>query len=247
MLFLLGLFGQAVARGHIDLDLRTRPRFRAEATVVALTLGVGVAVILVTNSAYAPRYASVFFPLVVLVAAGGLTCFVVATGPRRGVRRPPRPVPAGGLLERHLPAVAGPGGHQRRQRRRLARRPGDLLPRSARTRLQPLAAQRRGGSRLPDPGLARAGRLGRLRRPQPGRRSGRHQRRGAAAGGRPPHLPGVAGRLPHVRGAVRGGLQRAGRGAAGQRDARDLRRRSRTSSRRRSPCSRPRHEADAGA
>ena len=42
---------------------------------MALTLGVGVAVILVTNSAYAPRYASVFFPLVVLLVAAGLTCF----------------------------------------------------------------------------------------------------------------------------------------------------------------------------
>ena len=74
-LFLLALFGRAVDGRHVDLDLRTRPTFRAEATVVALTLGVGVAVILATNSAYAPRYASVFFPLVMLLVAGGLTCF----------------------------------------------------------------------------------------------------------------------------------------------------------------------------
>ncbi len=76
ILVLLGLFGRAVNARHIDLDLRTRSPFRAEATVVALTWGIGVAVILATNSAYASRYASVFFPLVVLVAAGGITCFV---------------------------------------------------------------------------------------------------------------------------------------------------------------------------
>lgn len=81
VLFLLGLMARAIDGRHIELDLRTRPRFRMEALVVALTLGVGTLVILVTNSAYAPRYASVFFPLVVLVAAGGLACFI-----SRGVR-----------------------------------------------------------------------------------------------------------------------------------------------------------------
>ena len=76
ILCLLALFARAVDGRRIELDLRTRAPYRSEAVVIALTLGLGIVVMLVTNSAYAPRYASVFFPLVVLLTAGGLTCFV---------------------------------------------------------------------------------------------------------------------------------------------------------------------------
>jgi len=75
MLVLLGLFARAMNARHIDVDLRTQATFRAEAVIVAITLGIGIVVILATNSAYAPRYASVFFPLVILMAAGGVRCF----------------------------------------------------------------------------------------------------------------------------------------------------------------------------
>jgi mannosyltransferase len=75
ILCLLALFARSLDGRHIELDLRTRTRFRSEAVIVALTLGIGIVVMLATNSAYAPRYASVFFPLVALLTAGGLTCF----------------------------------------------------------------------------------------------------------------------------------------------------------------------------
>jgi mannosyltransferase len=76
VLCLVAVFGRAVNGRHIDLDLRTQPQFRFEALVVGLTLGLGVAVAAVAGSAFAGRYASVFFPLVMLLVAGGITRFV---------------------------------------------------------------------------------------------------------------------------------------------------------------------------
>jgi hypothetical protein len=75
VLVLLGLFGRARDRRHIDLDLRTEPQLRAESLVVALTIGLGLAVGYATWSAFATRYTAVFVPLVLLVAAGGITRF----------------------------------------------------------------------------------------------------------------------------------------------------------------------------
>jgi len=75
ILSLLALFGSAIDGRQIVLDLRTRPQFRFEAAVVALTLAIGVGVATLADGAFVSRYAAVFFPLVVLLTAGGITRF----------------------------------------------------------------------------------------------------------------------------------------------------------------------------
>lgn len=75
VLILLAVFGIARGRRHIDLDLRTVGQFRLEAVVLVLTLLIGVAVSSVAGSAFASRYAAVFFPFFVLLVAGGITRF----------------------------------------------------------------------------------------------------------------------------------------------------------------------------
>jgi hypothetical protein len=74
-LVLLALFGAAVDARRVELDLRTRPGARVEAVVGAMTLLVAVAIGTLTASAFASRYTSVAFPLVLLVAAYGLRSF----------------------------------------------------------------------------------------------------------------------------------------------------------------------------
>ncbi len=71
-LALLALLGRAVDGHRIELDLRTRPGVRAEALVGAVTLVVAVGAGVLTASAFATRYTSVVFPLIVLTAAYGL-------------------------------------------------------------------------------------------------------------------------------------------------------------------------------
>ena len=71
-LTLLALFGRAVDGRRIELDLASRPGARGEALVAASTLLLAVGVGTATSSAFASRYTSVAFPLVVLVAAYGL-------------------------------------------------------------------------------------------------------------------------------------------------------------------------------
>ncbi|MEJ5254933.1 MAG: glycosyltransferase family 39 protein [Acidimicrobiales bacterium] len=75
VLVLLAVFGAARDRFRIEIDVRTTPPFRAEAFVVAATLTLGAGVSYATWSAYATRYASVVFPLVMLLVAGGIARF----------------------------------------------------------------------------------------------------------------------------------------------------------------------------
>lgn len=75
LLFVLGFFGRSLSRSQILLNLRTERQFRYEAVVTVLTLAIGGGVAFVTSSAFASRYASVFFPLFLLVVAGGVTRF----------------------------------------------------------------------------------------------------------------------------------------------------------------------------
>jgi hypothetical protein len=70
-LALLALLGRAVDGRHIELDLRTRPGARRELVVAGLTLFVAVTAGVLTASAFASRYTSIAFPLIVLVAAYG--------------------------------------------------------------------------------------------------------------------------------------------------------------------------------
>ena len=75
VLVLLGVFGIARDRRHIDLDLRSVRQFRFEAMVMVLTLVIGLGISALAGSAFASRYASVFFPLFILLVAGGITRF----------------------------------------------------------------------------------------------------------------------------------------------------------------------------
>jgi mannosyltransferase len=74
-LAVLALFGRPVDARRVELDLRTVPGVRADALVGAAALLAGVAVGVVTASAWASRYTSIAFPLVVLVAAVGVRAF----------------------------------------------------------------------------------------------------------------------------------------------------------------------------
>jgi len=72
-LILLGIVGTSNARGRVELGLRVRPNAQIEAAVVLLTLALAWVVSFATRSAFAPRYLAVVVPLVVLVAAVGLS------------------------------------------------------------------------------------------------------------------------------------------------------------------------------
>lgn len=68
----LGLFGKVAGRFEVTLDLRTRPEGRPFAILIVGTLAIACVVGYATGATYATRYASVFFPFVVLLAALGL-------------------------------------------------------------------------------------------------------------------------------------------------------------------------------
>jgi mannosyltransferase len=74
-LFVIGLCGRAVDGWRVELDVRTRPTVRREAAVVAVTMALALVAGYVTRTTYATRYASVFFPLVMLAAAIGIGRF----------------------------------------------------------------------------------------------------------------------------------------------------------------------------
>ncbi len=73
VLVLLALFGRASGSSHVELDFRTRPGTRAEMAVMALALAAAVIGGYVGAIAFASRYTAIVFPLVLLVAAVGLT------------------------------------------------------------------------------------------------------------------------------------------------------------------------------
>jgi hypothetical protein len=68
----LALLGRGLDGRHIELDLRTRPGARRELLVGGVTLFIAVSAGVITASAFATRYTSVAFPLIILVAAYGL-------------------------------------------------------------------------------------------------------------------------------------------------------------------------------
>lgn len=72
----LALFGVAQDRLHIQLDLRTRPRARWLTVVVFGTLFLAIAGEMLSSSTFSPRYASVVFLPLVLLAALGITTFL---------------------------------------------------------------------------------------------------------------------------------------------------------------------------
>jgi len=69
---LLGLFGLGVASGRIEVDLRTRPHSRPLAWLAGLTIALGVGTMLVTNTAFQPRYNAVWLPFALVIAGIGI-------------------------------------------------------------------------------------------------------------------------------------------------------------------------------
>lgn len=74
-LALLAVFGRAVDGHRIELDLHTRPGARRELFVGGIALFIAVTAGVLTASAFASRYTSIAFPLVILAAAYGLRAF----------------------------------------------------------------------------------------------------------------------------------------------------------------------------
>jgi uncharacterized membrane protein len=75
-LFALGLFGRGVDERRIELDVGTVPPVRGEAAVVGATIMIAAAAGYASGTTFASRYASVFMPLFLLVAAVGITRFL---------------------------------------------------------------------------------------------------------------------------------------------------------------------------
>ncbi|HMF82010.1 MAG TPA: glycosyltransferase family 39 protein [Acidimicrobiia bacterium] len=74
-LTIVAVFGRAIDRYRIELDVRTRPGVRVEAGIWVATLLLGGAAAFLTRGTFAGRYASVLYPLFVLVLAYGVTVF----------------------------------------------------------------------------------------------------------------------------------------------------------------------------
>lgn len=70
---ILALFGRPLDHRRIELDVRTMAQVRPELALVALTLIAGTVTGYLGGSTYASRYAAVFFPLVIVVVAVGVT------------------------------------------------------------------------------------------------------------------------------------------------------------------------------
>jgi len=71
----LGVFAAARGNRNIDIDLGTHRGVRIEAAIAFATITVGLLVGRVAGTTFEARYASVAFPLLVLVAAAGLLAF----------------------------------------------------------------------------------------------------------------------------------------------------------------------------
>ena len=72
LLVLTGLTGRGLGGTRVDIDLATRPKARPFALAVIGTLTVGSLVGYATGATYASRYAAVFVPFLLLLAALGL-------------------------------------------------------------------------------------------------------------------------------------------------------------------------------
>ena len=75
LLVLLAVFGRARDERRIELDLWTRPKARPEIAVNTLTFVIATGIAYATAGAFASRYTAVVFPLIILLAALGITVF----------------------------------------------------------------------------------------------------------------------------------------------------------------------------
>ncbi len=72
-LIVMGILGTTNRRGRLELGLRIRPNAQPEAVVVVITLGLAWAASFAARSAFAARYLAVLVPLIILIAATGLS------------------------------------------------------------------------------------------------------------------------------------------------------------------------------
>lgn len=75
VLILLGVFAAAVDGRHFQIDMATRSGVRLEAAIALGTLALGLFVARLSGTTFEGRYASVVFPLFLIVGAFGLTVF----------------------------------------------------------------------------------------------------------------------------------------------------------------------------
>jgi hypothetical protein len=73
VLVLLALFGRRVDDHRIEIDIRTQPQVRAEWALVTLVLSLAVVGGVIGAVAFAERYTSIILPVLIVVAAVGIT------------------------------------------------------------------------------------------------------------------------------------------------------------------------------
>ena len=76
MMVLLALFGFGRSRRSIELQFRPRSQFAIEGAVILAVVLISTVVSVAAGAGYAPRYASVYFPLVAVMVAAGITRFL---------------------------------------------------------------------------------------------------------------------------------------------------------------------------
>ena len=76
IMILLAIFGYGRTRSSLEVQFRPRRQFAAEGLVVILVLGISSVMSFIAGAGYAPRYASVYFPLVAVIVAAGITRFI---------------------------------------------------------------------------------------------------------------------------------------------------------------------------
>ncbi len=77
IILVIGLFGRGVSTWGIELDFRGRSDARGIGAIVGATLIIASLATLALKAGFASRYASVYFPFVVLLVALGLERFVI--------------------------------------------------------------------------------------------------------------------------------------------------------------------------
>ena len=73
VLLLLALFGQRVDDHRIEIDVRTNPQVRSEWALMALVLSLAVVGGLIGTVAFAERYTAIILPVLIVLAAVGIT------------------------------------------------------------------------------------------------------------------------------------------------------------------------------
>lgn len=76
IMVVLALFGRAISRGSIEIRFRPRPQLSVEAFIVGAVIIISTVMSFLAGAGYAPRYAAVYFPLVAVLVAAGISRFI---------------------------------------------------------------------------------------------------------------------------------------------------------------------------